>query len=83
MHPMLRIITSRRLLPAAGLLAAIAFTGCQAKRPVVAPVEPDWSYHDGDEQLSNNDAWEQMIPTSTLLRFDKSTLASVEESTAE
>ena len=81
---MLEMIASRRLFPAAGLLlSALAFTGCQAERPVIAPVEPDWSYHDGDEQLSNNDAWEQMIPTSALLRLDESTLAHVEESTAE
>lgn len=78
---MLRLAASRTL-PAC-LLAAIALTGCQAERPVVAPVEPDWSYHDGSDQLSNNDAWEQMIPASALLRYDESKLASVEESTAE
>ncbi|MBX2851339.1 MAG: hypothetical protein KTR15_06305 [Phycisphaeraceae bacterium] len=80
---MLEHAASLRMLTAAGLLALLAFTGCQAERPVVAPVEPDWSYHDGSEQLSNNDAWEKMIPTSALLRYDESKLAHVEESTAE
>ena len=80
---MLRIAASQRLLPAAGLLAAFALVGCQAERPVVAPVEPEWSYHDGSEQLSNNDAWEKMIPASALLRYNESTLASVEEPTGE
>ena len=70
-----------RLTPA--LLLGTSLTGCQAERPVLAPVEPTGSYHDGSEQLSNNDAWEQMVPTSALLRFDESKLASVEESTAE
>ena len=79
---MLENAASRTLL-ATCLLCAVALVGCQAERPVIAPVDPDWSYHDGDEQLSNNDAWEQMIPTSALLRFDESKLASVEESTAE
>jgi hypothetical protein len=76
-------IAATRILPATCLLAAVVLTGCQAERPVIAPVEPDWSYHDGSEQLSNNDAWEKMIPASALLRYDESKLASVEESTAE
>ena len=79
---MLELVAKRSFLTA-GLLLGLALTGCQAERPVVAPVEPDWSYHDGSEQLSNNDAWERMIPTSALLRFDESKLAHVEESTAE
>lgn len=70
----------RLLLPAA-VLSGLCLTGCQSERPVVAPVEPDWSYHDGSEQLSNNDTWEQMIPDTALLRFDESKLAHVEEST--
>lgn len=68
-------------LPA--LLMGFVLTGCQADRPVVAPVEPEWSYHDGSESLSNNDAWEKMIPDTALLRFDETKVASVEESTAE
>lgn len=80
---MLENVVTLRSLTAACLLTAFALTGCQAERPVIAPVEPDWSYHDGEEQLSNNDAWEQMIPASALLRYDASTVASVEESTAE
>ncbi|MEM6257767.1 MAG: hypothetical protein AAGI37_05590 [Planctomycetota bacterium] len=71
----------RLALPA--LLMGAAVAGCSAERAIVAPVEPDWSYHDGSEQLSNNGAWEQMIPASALLRYDESKLASVEESTAE
>ena len=71
----------RFALPA--LLMGLALTGCQAERPVVAPVEPEWSYHDGNEQLSNNDAWEKMIPASALLRVGESKLAHVEEPTAE
>lgn len=74
-------VVLRLTLPA--LLLGFALTGCQAERPVIAPIEPDWSYHDGQEQLSNNDAWEQMIPSSVLLRHDESKLASVEESTAD
>ena len=77
-----RVSPSRALLPAAVLLG-LGLTGCQAERPVIAPVDPEWSYHDGSEQLSNNDAWEKMIPASALLRYDESKLASVEESTAE
>lgn len=81
---MRNMIGSRKLrLPAGLLLGLVTFTGCQAERPVIAPVDPEWSYHDGSQQLSNNDAWEQMIPASALLRYDKSTLASVEESTVE
>lgn len=80
---MRKSVASLRLLAAACLLTAFALTGCQAERPVVAPVEPDWSYHDGSDQLSNNDAWEKMIPASALLRYDASSVASVEESTAE
>ena len=80
---MLEYAASLSTLAAVGLLALITFTGCQAERPVIAPVEPDWSYHDGSNQLSNNDAWEQMIPESALLRFDETKLAHVEESTAE
>lgn len=75
-------VARKSLLPAA-LLLGLSLTGCQAERPVIAPVEPDWSYHDGSEQLSNNDAWEKMIPASALLRYDESKLASVEEATAE
>lgn len=62
------------------LLALCPFVGCQAERSVVAPAEPTWSYRDGSEQLSNNDAWEQLIP-STALVLDESKLASVEEPT--
>lgn len=81
---MRRIICSTKPLPALGLLLGLtAFTACQAERPVVAPVDPEWSYHDGDPQLSNNDAWEKMIPASTLLRYDETTLAHVEEPTAK
>jgi len=79
---MLEQVVSRALLPAC-LLSALALVGCQAERPVLAPIDPDWSYHAGNDQLSNNDAWEQMIPESALLRFDESRLAHVEESTAE
>lgn len=70
-----------RPLLLAALLLALPLVGCQAERPVVAPVEPDWSYHDGSEQLSNNDAWEKMIPDTAMLRFDEATVASVEDST--
>lgn len=79
---MLNNVASRSLLPAC-LLSAVALVGCQAERPVLAPVDPEWSYHDGSDQLSNNAAWEQMIPTSALLRYDETKLAHVEESTAE
>jgi hypothetical protein len=79
---MLDNIASRSALSLC-LLSAIVLVGCQAERPVIAPVDPDWSYHDGSEQLSNNDAWEEMIPTSALLRYDETKLAHVEESTAE
>ena len=72
----------KQLLPAGLLLLGlVTFTGCHAERPVIAPVEPEWSYHDGSEQLSNNDAWERMVPESALLRYDESKLAHVEEST--
>ena len=77
----MRASASLRLLLPAALLAGLCLTGCQAERPVIAPVEPDWSYHDGSEQLSNNDAWEKMIPDTALLRFDEATVASVEDST--
>lgn len=62
------------------LLGLCAFVGCQAERTVVAPAEPTWSYRDGSDQLSNNDTWEKMIP-STALIFNESQVASVEEPT--
>lgn len=77
----MRASVSLRLFLPAALLLALPLVGCQAERPVVAPVEPDWSYHDGSEQLSNNDAWEKMIPDTALLRFDETKVASVEEPT--
>lgn len=81
---MLRLSCCKNLLPAAGLLlACVVFAGCQAERPIVSPVEPEWSYHDGHERLSNNDAWDRMIPASALLRYNESTLASVEDTTAK
>lgn len=56
--------------------------GCQlAERPRVAPVEPVWSYHDNIPQLSNNDAWNRMIPTATQLGIGQDRLASVEDPT--
>lgn len=58
-----------------GLLA-----GCQAERSVVAPAEPTWTYRDGQTQLSNNDAWEQMLPATALI-LNESQVASVEEPT--
>lgn len=69
-------------LAAALLLSSTVLVGCHAERAVVQPVEPTWSYQDGESQLSNNDAWEQMIP-STALVFDESQVASVEESTED
>jgi len=62
-------------------VAGVVLGGCQAERSVVSPVEPDWSYHDGNEQLSNNDAWEKMIPTTAALRFDEAKVAHVEDPT--
>lgn len=70
-------------LPLTALLMGLVLTGCQAERPVVAPAQPLWSYHDGSEQLSNNDAWAKMIPDTALLRLDETKVASVEESTVE
>ena len=49
--------TLKLALPA--LLMGFVLTGCQAERPIVAPVDPDWSYHDGADQLSNNDTWKR------------------------
>lgn len=63
------------------VFSGLAFVGCQADRAIVAPAEPTWSYRDGQDQLSNNSAWEQMIPASALLGIDESKVASVEEST--
>lgn len=78
----MRACVSGSLLLPAALLSGLCLIGCQAERPVVAPVEPEWSYHDGSEQLSNNDAWEKMIPDNTaLLGYDETKVASVEEST--
>ena len=77
----MRASASLKLLLPATLLVGLCLTGCQSERPVVAPVEPDWSYHDGNEQLSNNDAWEKMIPDTALLPLDETKVASVEEST--
>lgn len=62
------------------LLACSLFVGCQAERAVVAPAEPTWSYRDGQPQLSNNDAWERMIPATAFI-VDQSQVASVEEPT--
>ncbi|MFN3165787.1 MAG: hypothetical protein ACE37H_01850 [Phycisphaeraceae bacterium] len=73
---------SRSALPRLAVLGLSlgVFVGCQAERAVVAPAEPTWSYREGSEQLSNNDAWEQLIPTTALI-FDESQVASVEEPT--
>jgi len=73
---------SRSALPRLAVLGLSLglFAGCQAERAVVAPAEPTWSYHDGSEQLSNNDAWERMILTTALI-LDESQVASVEEPT--
>lgn len=68
-------------LPA--LLLGLGLAGCQADRPVVAPAQPSWSYHDGSDQLSNNDAWEKMIPDTARLRLDETKLATVEASTVD
>lgn len=62
------------------LLVLSTLVGCQAERSVVAPAEPTWSYRDAGNQLSNNDAWERMIP-STALIYSESQVASVEEPT--
>ncbi|MGB0769008.1 MAG: hypothetical protein ACPGYV_15025 [Phycisphaeraceae bacterium] len=75
---------SPRLCFTATLAACLlALVGCQVERSVVTPAEPDWSYHDGNDQLSNNDAWEQLVPASALLRYDEDALASVEDAAAE
>ena len=58
------------------MIAAAVLTGCQTERPIVAPAEPTWDYRDGETQLSNNDAWEQMIP-ATVLVYDASQVASL------
>lgn len=73
---------SQPTLATAGLLALAGLTlgGCSAERAIVAPAEPDWSYHTDAEQLSNNDAWEKMIPATTLV-VDESKVASVEDAT--
>lgn len=73
-------IRSIRLLTPGLALAALLSIGCQAERAVIAPVEPTWSYHDGSTQLSNNDAWNKMIPSTNIL-VDASQVASVEEPT--
>lgn len=79
----MRASVSLRLLLPAGLLAAICLTGCQAERAILAPVEPEWSYHDGDEQLSNNDAWEKMILNTAQLRTDDAKIARREDAATE
>ena len=75
-------VSLRQLLPI-GLLAAICLTGCQAERAIIAPVEPEWSYHDGDEQLSNNDTWNKMILNTAHLRADDAKVARREEAITE
>ena len=77
----MRSAVSRTLSLALLVSCGFVLGGCQAERTIVSPVEPDWSYHDGNEQLSNNDAWEQMIPTTAVLRFDETKVAHVEDPT--
>ncbi len=62
------------------VIGCAVLAGCQTERPIVAPAEPTWDYRDGEAQLSNNDEWEQMIPT-TVLVYDESQVASVEDAT--
>lgn len=78
-------VPSLKFVLAAGplLILALLLPACQAERSIVRPVEPDWSYHDGSDQLSNNDTWEAMIPTSALLPLDSPKLAHVEEATTD
>ena len=78
----------RRLTPAIAAclaLTGLALTGCQAERSILAPAEPTWSYHDGAEQLSNNDAWRQMVPQTLtgLLNTDSASIASVEDASTD
>lgn len=72
----------KTLLAAMLCLTGLTLVGCKAERAVVAPAEPDWSYRDGNTQLSNNDTWERLIPGSPILS-GKAQVASVEQSTAE
>ena len=61
-------------------LAALSLTACQTNRPMVEPVEPSWSYHDGgNSQLSNNDSWQRMLPESPLHGIGQAQVASVED----
>ena len=78
MRATVKLSALTRLAPP--LLACSAFVGCQAERAVVAPAEPTWSYRDGQPQLSNNAAWERMIPATAFV-VDESQVASVEEPT--
>lgn len=72
---------ARLPLAAACLLAALATVGCSSQRTVLAPEEPTWSYRDGQTQLSNNDVWADLIPTTAQLPQDESKVASVEDKT--
>lgn len=64
-------------------LTAVMLGGCQAERSVTPPAEPTWTYRDGAQQLSNNDQWEQMIPTTAFSRYQQNQVASVEDPTGE
>ena len=78
---------SANRLKLAGLAAAlspciIVLAGCHSDRSAVAPLEPTWTYHDGPEQLSNNDLWERMIPEPTFFADAGQThVARAEDST--
>lgn len=43
------------------LLILFLMSGCNAHRPVVPPVEPDWSYHNSDPAESNDLLWITMV----------------------
>jgi|GEM_PF-2243165 len=62
-------------------LGTFGLVGCQAERSIMSPAEPEWSYHNGSAQLSNNDAWNQMVPASAMLRYDSKRFASSEDPT--
>lgn len=78
---------TRTKLPTLALAALLGLTGlsqigCQHQRAVQAPDEPTWSYHDGQDRLSSNDAWSKLIPPAALLPGNTDAqVASVEDAT--
>lgn len=71
--------------PAAACLLAlstiVSLTGCYAERPIVQPVDPEWSYHQNDLANSNDANWTAWIDNAPANDGRTAAVRSVEDPT--